>query len=273
MGFGRGYGQPGGRETTIVGTGSEVETPWKVFVGCLKADGAAIAAIAAIVYVVVFWVMCAAVANTFRMPWPPWWLRWLPAAVIKLLYILGRSWSTFWPVLLWSVPVFVILWLVAVPVHAWILIRYRWVPEQIDRNYPAQLAAREASDVGGTFWDKRREYLDGEEPHQQPAGAWHVTAELVDGKTNVYLAFDIHDPKRWERYCRAWQQQRKPAWSVRGFQVFGLGDDYGSINTVFLSRGGVAVRKEYKDGRREYLPNARGRAFIRAFATTPLPAD
>ena len=238
------YGQrPGGRETTVVSATTEVDTPWQVMVMCIRADGVAIAAIAAFVYVVAFWITCAVTANTFILPWPPWWLRWLPVKTITLLYVVGRSWVRFWPALMWSLPAWVLIWLVAVPVHAWILVWMRGVPEQINRNYPPQYNAMDATEenLGLTFWDwwKRiREGISKPEPEPQPGPGRTVTIRVETKTTNGYREQILETPDT-PQFCQF-------ARAVGNGQTFALRtalrhhmsrEEFDDLRDDFLTRG------------------------------------
>lgn len=256
----RGVVRPPESESWRHGLETDAKTPWQQYVLQVRATGYVLSAVYSLVLLVVLWFRA---SGYYRTGWYGYW-----GAVWRSLRTAPRL------VLSWSIvpaTVFVALcvW------YTYDLVIQRLRAGVVSPSWPAPNTAQGPEYAGETYREARERMWYEEQPESAPSGLYRVEAEVVEGKTNLYLAFDIprEDVDRWHRYCKAWQQQRKPAWSVRGFKDFQLGDTYGDINAAFLGRGAVVVSKEYKDGRREYEPNARGRAMLRAFATTPPPGD
>lgn len=110
-----GLGQPGQRETTHVGVSSEVRLPFQVFIrSCIVTNVMIVSA-----YVIV------------AMPW------------IKFFGVqrLMRFWAEWWPGL-WMPP------MAAVIYHGYVLLWYRYLPEQKNRNWPPPYEAVSVLEAG-----------------------------------------------------------------------------------------------------------------------------
>ena len=255
------FGQPGERESWTHGLETDVKTPYQQWAAQCKVTAIVLGLVYACVLAIV---LQAAGRHHYNPPYVGFW-RALWRALGEVGWAIVGTWWMPLPVFTFAAGWF-----------DWDLVVRRLRAGVVSPGWPAATNAAEPGREAETYGEARdrmnKEQGAASEPVPGPQ-RWHVSADLVEGKNSIYLELSIDDPAHWYRYCKAWQNQIKPAWSVRGFGEFGIGDDYGAINAKFLSRGGVVVSKEYKDGRREYEPNARGRAFIRAFATTPPPKE
>lgn len=141
---------PGQRETTRIDTASEVKQPFQVFVR------------SCVVSIVMIWAAYAIIA----MPWIKFG-GWRP---------FFRFWAEWWPGL-------GVLPMVAVIYHGYVLLRFRYVPEQMNRNWPPPYEAVSVLDAGLLTVDNAetpRLNYDEPEPRPQPR-TLKVTVKEDDG--------------------------------------------------------------------------------------------
>ena len=173
------------------------------------------------------------------------------------------------------------IWLLVPPV-VWVMTVcafgiWRFLAEIADPSYPTPRSASNPDyQREGPHWPWMREpKLEPalpEPPTPSPAPEWtigfRVTSE--NGRSDIYGKFSIPNPQRWHRYADAWRYANHPAWSVTGFASCGLTvEEYRTITGEFEKAGGLDVTKEYRDGRKEYTPNAVGMGLLSEFALTP----
>lgn len=96
-----------------------------------------------------------------------------------------------------------------------------------------------------------------------------VKAELREGKRTLYDEFTISNYAAWHRFCKSVQFRNKRfsgAQSKRDKVPIG---DWDTITRIWVGRGWLLP---FTAGETPTL-TARGRAWVRAYATTPPPAD
>jgi hypothetical protein len=222
--------QPGARETTHVGAGSEVRIPFLIFV--LSSVVADVMTLAAYVILAMPWIKFGG-WRSFRTFWAEWW----PGLVVPLM-----AW-----------------WIL----FGYILLHYRYIPEQRNRNWPPLYAVADVREVGFLDVDSGNKPLLDAQPEtviERRVVEAHYTSE--DGRQKRFG--EIPDAPGLPAFATATANGQ--SFSVRTAARFHIGRPaFEEIRAVYLERGWAMWKNSVKRQGLE-LTHA-GRAVMRHIGT------